>query len=142
MLQKMIKHHLTHWGQVTNISHSKLNIIGSDNGLSPVQHQAIIWTNTGILIIGLLETNCSEILIEIHTFSFNNMHLNTLSAKWQPFCLCLNVLNMLRHIYTGSKVIEFSCSCNQLWINRFLQWFNIQVFAILILKCEERPNFW
>ena len=27
-------------------------IIGSDNGLSPGQRQAIIWTNAGILLIG------------------------------------------------------------------------------------------
>ena len=27
---------------------SKLTIIGSDNGLAPGQHQAIIWTNAGI----------------------------------------------------------------------------------------------
>ena len=32
--------------------------------------QAIIWTNTGILFIGSFETNFSEILIKIHTFSF------------------------------------------------------------------------
>ena len=48
---------------------SKLTIIGSDNGLSPRRRQAIIWTNAGILLIGPLGTNFSEILIEIHTFS-------------------------------------------------------------------------
>ena len=47
---------LTHWSQVMYICVSKLTIIGSDNGLSPGQHQAIIWTNTGILLIGPLET--------------------------------------------------------------------------------------
>ena len=31
-------------------------IIGSDNGLSPDRHQAIIWTNAGILLIGPLRT--------------------------------------------------------------------------------------
>ena len=31
---------------------SKLTTIGSDNGLLPGQRQAIIWTNTGILLIG------------------------------------------------------------------------------------------
>ena len=36
--------------------------------LSPGQRQAISWTNAGILLIGTLETNFSEILIEIHTF--------------------------------------------------------------------------
>ena len=37
-------------------------IIGSDNGLSPGRRQAIIWTNTGILLIRPLGTNFSEIL--------------------------------------------------------------------------------
>ena len=32
-------------------------IIGSDNGLSPVRRQAIIWTNAGILLIGPLGAN-------------------------------------------------------------------------------------
>ena len=36
---------LTHWGRVTHICVGKLNIIGSDNGLSPEQRQAIVWTN-------------------------------------------------------------------------------------------------
>ena len=42
-----------------------LTIVGSDNGLSPGRRQAIIWTNAGILSIGSLGTNLSEILIEI-----------------------------------------------------------------------------
>ena len=44
---------------------NKLTIIGSDNGLSPGRRQAIIWTNDGILLIGPLGPNFSEILIEI-----------------------------------------------------------------------------
>ena len=44
---------------------SKLTIIGPDNGLSPGQRQSIIWTNAGILLIGPLGINFSEILIEI-----------------------------------------------------------------------------
>ena len=60
--------------------------IGSDNGLSPLWHQAIIQTNAGLLSIGLLGTNFSEILIKIQTFSFTKMHLKLSSAKWQPFC--------------------------------------------------------
>ena len=55
--------HLTHWGPVTHICVSKQTIIGSDNGLSPGRHQAIIWTNDGILLIGTSGTNFSEILI-------------------------------------------------------------------------------
>ena len=60
---------------MTHIFVGKLTIIGSDNGLSPGQRQAIIWTNAGILLIGPLGTNFSEILIAIQTFSFKKMHL-------------------------------------------------------------------
>ena len=42
---------LSHWGQVMHLNISKQNIIGSDNGLMPGRHQAIIWTNAGILLI-------------------------------------------------------------------------------------------
>ena len=83
---------LTHWGRVTHICIGNLTIIGSDNGLSPGRHQAIIWINAGILSIRTLGTKFSEILIYIHTFSFKKMHLKMSSGKCQPFCLGLNVL--------------------------------------------------
>ena len=83
---------LTHWGRVTHICVSELTIIGSDNGLSPERRQAIIWTSAGILLIGPLRTNFSEISIKIHIFSFKKMHLKMSSGKWRPFCLGLNVL--------------------------------------------------
>ena len=85
---------LTHWGRVTHICVIKLTIIGSDNGLSPGRRQAIIWTNAGILLIGPLGTNLSEIWIWIQTFSFKKMHLKMSFAKWRPFCLGLNVLKI------------------------------------------------
>ena len=84
--------HLTHWGRVTHISVSKLSIIGSDNGLSPGRRHAIIWTNAGILLIRTLGTNFSEILGEIHSFSFSKMHLKMSSVKWRLFGLGLNEL--------------------------------------------------
>ena len=74
---------LTHWG---------LAIIGSDNGFSPGRRQAIIWTNAGILLIGPLGANFSEILIKILTFSIKKMLFKVSSAKWRPFCLGLNGL--------------------------------------------------
>ena len=57
---------------------SKLNIIGSDNGLAPGGCQAIIWTSAGILLIWPLRTNFSEMLIEIQMFSLKKMHLKML----------------------------------------------------------------
>ena len=59
--------------------------IGSVNGLSPILQQAIIWTNAGLLSIGALGTNFSEILIKIQNFSFTEMQLKILSVKWRHF---------------------------------------------------------
>ena len=84
--------YITQWGRVTHICVGNLTIIGSDNGLSPGRRQAITWTNVGILLIGPIGTNFSEMLIAIHTFSFKKMHLKMSSAKLRPFFLGLNVL--------------------------------------------------
>ena len=81
-----------HWGRVTQICVGNLTIIGSDNGVSLGRRQAIIWTNAGILLIGSLGTNFSEICIEVQAFSFKERHLKMSSAKWRPFCHGLNVL--------------------------------------------------
>ena len=42
-------------------------MIGSDDGLSPGRHQAIIWTKAGILLIGPLGINFREIWIGMQT---------------------------------------------------------------------------
>ena len=86
---------LAHWGWVTHICISNLTTIGGDNGLSPGRPQAIISTNDGILLIGSLGINFSDILIKIHTFSFKKMYWKLSSAKWPRFCLGLNVLTHL-----------------------------------------------
>ena len=86
---------LTYWGRVTHICVGNLTNTGSDNGLSPGRRQAIIWTDAGILLIGPLGTNFSEILIGIQTFSFKETHLKMSSAKWRLFPLGLNELMLL-----------------------------------------------
>ena len=60
-----------HWLIEAHICLGNLTIIVSDNGLLPDRHQAIIWTNAGILLI----QNFSEISSEMHTFSLYKMHL-------------------------------------------------------------------
>ena len=77
-------------GWVTQLCISELIIIGSDNGLVPGRHQVFIWTNDRILSIWPL--GIIEILIEIHTFSFQKIHLQISSAKCRPFFLGLNML--------------------------------------------------
>ena len=71
---------------MTQIYVGKLTIFGSDNGLSPGRRQTIIWTNAGISLIGPLGINLTEILTEIHTFSFKKLHLKMSSVKW-PQCV-------------------------------------------------------
>ena len=102
-------------------------IIGSDNGLSPIQHQAITWTNAGILLIGPIGTIFNEILIQIHTFSFKKIHLKMLSGKWRPFCLGHNALRA-----------QWSRVC-ALINNIITKWFKCQwlakMFASKTMRC-------
>ena len=109
---------LTHWGRVTRICVGKLTIIGSDNGLSPERRQAIIWTNAGILLIGPLGTNFSEIVIEIQTFSLKKIRLKMSSAKCCSFRLGLNVLThcgWLTHPWNNAGLLP---TWHSLWWNR------------------------
>ena len=86
---------LTHRGRVTHICVGKLTIIGWHNGLSPERRQAIIWTNAGIVLIGPLGTNFSEILIEIQIFSLKKIRLKMSSAKCCSFRLGHSVLKII-----------------------------------------------
>ena len=124
---------LTHWGRVMHICISKLTIIGLDNGLSPGRRQAIIWTNVGISLIRTLGTNFSEILGEIHSFSFSKMHLKMSSAKWHLFGLGLNELKwchidiMASHITSKSTVCsthqrKHQSSTTLAFVSGILQW--------------------
>ena len=133
----LINHQLTRSGRVMHIYSTKLTIIGSDNGLSPGWRQAIIWTNAGILLIGALATNISEILSKIYTFSLKKMHLKILSGKRRPSYLSLNVLSLQPCTWGKfhNKCSSYLCvtvdnttlpQC-QIWL-----WFNR---SILLLDC-------
>ena len=45
-----------------------LTIIGSEIGLPPNQHPAIIWNNAGLLSIGSIRTNLMELLSQHQKF--------------------------------------------------------------------------
>ena len=134
---------LSHWGRVMHICVGNLTIIGPDDGLSPGRRQAIIWINAGILVIGPLRTNFSEILIKIDTFSFKKMHFKLPYGKWRPFCLGLNVLtrreyikynhSLDRHvtIIFGASELKDNTSLHQQ--TNFTDIFNI--FHSFILQC-------
>ena len=110
---------------------SKLIFIDSDNGLLPGWHQAI--TNAGILLIWPLGTMFSEILIEILTVSFKKMHLKVLSAKWQSFCLGLNVL-MATIAVPPPEGTNVSRKCRHIIVG-FYQW------KQLTLKHRKQPIY-
>ena len=55
--------------------------ICSDNGLLPIWHQAIIWINSGLLLIGPAGTNLSGISIKIQQYSHKKMNFKILSCK-------------------------------------------------------------
>ena len=107
---------LTHWGRVTHICVSQLTIIASDNGLLLGRHQAIIWTNDGILLIWPLGTNFNEILIEIHSFSFKKMDFKMSSGKWRPFCLGLNVLRLFYPLQSSKQQNIISSICGYTYL--------------------------
>ena len=99
---------IVHWGRVTHICVSKLTIIGSDNGLSPGRHQAIISASAKILLTGPLETNFSEILIEIIIVSFKKMRLKVSSAIRWPF---VSASMCFKRAVEWSAARWFLCCC-------------------------------
>ena len=117
---------LIQWSRVTHICVGDLTIFGSDNGLSPARRQAITWTNAGILLIGQLGTNFSEILIEFLTFSSKKLRLKMPSAKWQPFCLGLNVLTTkTQHGDVWTYVWPSRCSNNNKDSRQQMPWCHV-----------------
>ena len=72
LLVKLCVSTLIGWGRMTRICVGNLNIIGSDNFLSPGRRHAIIWTDAGILLIGPSETYFGE-MIHFHWRTFENV---------------------------------------------------------------------
>ena len=70
--------------------------IGSDNGLPPIQRQAIIWSNAGLLSIKWTIRNKLKWNFNQNTklFIHENASENIVCAKCQPFGLGLDVLRL------------------------------------------------
>ena len=88
---------LTHLGRVMHIFISKLTIIDSDYGLAPTIYLNHYW-NT---VDSTLRNTLSEILSEIHTFSFRKMHLKC------PLRNCDNFVSDCKCLLTGTKAIMY-----------------------------------
>ena len=96
---------LIHWDRMTHICVGKLINIGSNIGLSPETRQISIWTNAWILLIGPSGTNFSDILIEIHTFSFKKLYFKMSFVTWRPFCPGGNELKHAIYIMCNISII-------------------------------------
>ena len=114
---------LTHWGRVTHICVGKLIVIGSDKSLSPVWRQAIIWTNAGILLIGPLGANFSDIFnqnskIFIQENALENGVSEMASILSQPQCV---------------EVINFPCFLKKLFVMNATFLFILYIVQFVIL---------
>ena len=93
---KVQKLMLTHCGRVT---HTCIQIIiGSDNGMLPGRRQAIIWTNAGILLIGALGTNFSEISLKIQTLSFKQNAFENIVCEMASILSLPECVDMLKPV--------------------------------------------
>ena len=73
----------------SNLGFQKMALHTGTKLLTHWGRQATIRTKAGLLLIGTIATNYSEIVIEVQRFSFKKMYLK---ISWRPFCLGLNVL--------------------------------------------------
>ena len=101
------------------------------------------------MLIRILGTIFSEILSEIHTFSFTQMHLKMSSAKWWHFCLGLNVLKTvpclhymcvyLMQVYFIIVHTVFTAEMVLLLLLYSARSWRVKVFAILFLLVTLLP---
>ena len=104
---------ITYWGWRRYASGNQV-IIGSGNGLSPIQRKAIIWTNNDILSIEPPGKKTSG--------KFESKHVDLHSTKWIWNIHCQNartsyifinayILSMLSIIYSYESINKFWTSC-------------------------------
>ena len=95
-------------------------IIGSENGLLPGRHQAIIWTNDGILLIGPLVANFSEILVELYIYfipenAFENVLCKTGAILPRPHCVNFHRRRVLYYIWVYILSRQYSVVGAIIW---------------------------
>ena len=98
---------LIYQGHVKHILVVNQVTIDLDNCLSPIQHQAIIWTNGGVLLIGPTGINFIDISIKFHTkqVSYNIMNLR----------MSTNGNHFDKHVSTNTFVTAWSVTMQFGW---------------------------
>ena len=100
---KTILHVVTLLGRVTHTCLSDLNIIGSDNVLSPGRHRDIVWTNAGILLIRPLfslknafeKVACKLAFISYRSQCVKKTLYGNIDGNWTWLILCLQMSSHL-----------------------------------------------
>ena len=103
---------ITHWGLVAPYSDKSIVIIGSDNGLSPVCCQAIVWIYISWTSRNLLQRNCTQ----NYEHSFKNVCKMTLHSEVgsnQVGCSCAWQRSLSCETNTGAT--EEVPAPNQSW---------------------------
>ena len=111
---------------------SKLTIICSDNGLAPGRRQAIILTNAGILLIGPLGTNVTEILIAI--YHYDDVIMTTLASQITSLTVVYSI------VYSDADQIKHQSSASlafvrDRWISRTNGQLRGKCFHLITSSC-------
>ena len=84
---------------VDSVAHICVTKFVSDNGVSPVGRQTIIWTNARSLLIGTFGTNFDYIWNKMKTFSSSEIYSMILPTKRWSYCFSLNILKLTHSAY-------------------------------------------
>ena len=110
---------LTQWNWVIHICVNRLTIIGSDNGLSPGQHLAIIWTNVGILYLFFFLRNKLQWNFHLNSYIFIQGNTILFWSQWMcSMCDFVDVIHLSISINLGDYVClkkgAFCTACTSL----------------------------
>ena len=100
---------LTHRSRVIN-EPVNYAITGSDNALSPLRRQAIIWTNTGLWLIGTVEKTFTGHWIEMQQFVYNKMHLEVVAILSHPKSVDI-IQNKIKQ--NRNQLVVFLCTIHR-----------------------------
>ena len=119
-----------------SLAFSKLTFIGLVIGLSPGRRQAIVWTNTGILLIRLLRDLHWNINRYSHIFIQDNLFENVV-GEMASIIPRPQYVNRLPRITLPYPPVSCYRDGIVLWIVKSLLWLLISSFW-LFLSCKSR----
>ena len=121
----------------------KLITIVSDKGLSPGRRQAIIWNNSGILLIWLFGTNFNKFSIEIQAVSLTKIRLKMSSMCWIKYKS--QAMKALQWRHNGGDSVSnhqpHDCFLNRLFRRRSKKTSKLRVTGLCAGNSPEAGEF-